>query len=243
MTTDDLDELTLATAQLRGHLQRLDRNGVSRLPLPAPTPKAPPAPVVAADPSLLLALKVIRDDLGDCTRCKLHPTRKNIVFGVGNPGADLVFVGEAPGANEDAQGEPFVGDAGQLLNKMINAMGWGREDVYIANILKCRPPGNRNPEPDEIEQCEPFLIRQLGAIKPRMIVALGKFAAQCLLRRYDTPISALRGSFHEYQGVKVMPTYHPAYLLRTPSAKRMVWDDLQLVMAELDRLGVKPPRS
>ena len=233
------DEWAWIAAQAREHLARLGRHGVANLPraeLEAEVPAAAPVRVRDGAP-----LQLIRDDLGDCRRCKLHPTRKNIVFGVGNPAADLVFVGEAPGSNEDAQGEPFVGDAGQLLNKMIVAMGWSREDVYIANILKCRPPGNRNPEPDEIEQCEPFLIRQLAALKPRMIVALGKFAAQCLLRRYDTPISALRGKFHEYQGIRVMPTYHPAYLLRTPSAKRMVWDDLQLVMAELARLGVNPP--
>jgi DNA polymerase len=208
------------------------------VPSPAPRAAAPP-PLATADSS---ALTAIRADLGDCTRCKLHSSRKNIVFGVGNPAADLVFVGEAPGANEDAQGEPFVGEAGQLLDKMINAMGYAREDIYIANILKCRPPGNRNPEADEIARCEPFLKRQLGAIAPRMIVALGKFAAQCLLGRPDTPISALRGTFHEYEGVKLMPTYHPAYLLRTPSAKRQVWEDLQLVMAELERLGIKPPR-
>jgi uracil-DNA glycosylase family 4 len=255
----DADEWNWIAAQAREHLQRLATHGVARLPIAdlvvadaAPAPAAAPAaaavsgiPGIPGTPGVRdgRELQVIRDDLGNCTRCKLHPTRKNIVFGVGNPAADLVFVGEAPGANEDAQGEPFVGDAGQLLTRMIAAMGWAREDVYIANILKCRPPGNRNPEPDEIAECEPFLIRQLAALKPRVIVALGKFAAQCLLRKPDTPISALRGRFHEYQGIRVMPTYHPAYLLRTPSAKRMVWDDLQLVMAELDRLGVKPPRQ
>jgi uracil-DNA glycosylase len=226
---NDTDELCRLTSSLRRHIQK--RPGL--VVPPEPRPAAPN----------LNVLHEIRAELGDCTRCKLHPTRKNIVFGVGNPSADLVFVGEAPGANEDAQGEPFVGDAGQLLTKMINAMGWRREDVYIANILKCRPPGNRNPEADEIEECEPFLIKQLAAIEPRVIVALGKFAAQCLLRKPDTPISALRGRFHEYQGIPVMPTYHPAYLLRTPSAKRTVWDDLQLVMRELERLGVVPSAS
>jgi DNA polymerase len=243
---NDRDELRQVIDQARRHVARLARHGVSRLPVAAapvvPAAAAPVAPSVAAprdrDPS---ALAVIRDDLGDCQRCKLHAGRRNIVFGVGNPAADVVFVGEAPGANEDAKGEPFVGEAGQLLDKMIAAMGWRREDVYIANVIKCRPPGNRNPEPDEIEQCEPFLKRQLGAIRPRMIVALGKFAAQCLLRKYDTPISALRGRFHEYEGVRLMPTFHPAYLLRNPSAKRQVWDDLQLVIAELARLGVVPP--
>lgn len=186
-------------------------------------------------------MSVLRAELADCARCKLHSTRKNLVFGVGNPSAELVFVGEAPGANEDLQGEPFVGDAGQLLTKMIQAMGFAREHVYIANILKCRPPGNRNPEPDEINACEPFLVRQLALIKPRVIVALGKFAAQFLVRKPETPISALRGRFHQYHGIQVMPTYHPAYLLRSPAQKRVVWDDLQLVMHELDRLGVVRP--
>jgi uracil-DNA glycosylase family 4 len=244
------DEWAWIAGQAREHLERLRRHGVAHLPVaevaPPPVVEASAPPVVvgdAVDGRDGAALRTIRDDLGDCRRCKLAPTRKNIVFGVGNPAADLVFVGEAPGANEDAQGEPFVGDAGQLLTRMILAMGWGREDVYIANIIKCRPPGNRNPEPDEIAECEPFLIRQLAALKPRVIVALGKFAAQCLLRKDDTPISALRGKFHEYQGIPVMPTYHPAYLLRTPSAKRMVWDDLQLVMGELARLGVHAPRA
>src|SRR5947207_195136 len=140
------------------------------------------------------ALQVLRDEIGDCQRCKLSPSRTNLVYGVGNPDADLVFVGEAPGADEDAQGEPFVGKAGQLLTKMIEAMGYTRDDVYICNVLKCRPPGNRNPEPDEVAKCEPFLKQQLAAIRPRMIVALGKFAAQCLLRD-DTPITRLRGGF------------------------------------------------
>jgi uracil-DNA glycosylase len=243
----DRDELGYLAEQLRRHLGRRASAGVWRLPV-APAPEIEAAvELVEAAPAVAgrdaSALQLIRDDLGNCTRCKLHAGRKNIVFGVGNPAADLVFVGEGPGANEDAQGEPFVGEAGQLLNKMILAMGWARQDVYIANVVKCRPPGNRNPEPDEIEQCEPFLIRQLGTIKPRVIVALGKFAAQCLLRRFDAPIGSLRGRFHEYQGIRVMPTFHPAYLLRTPSAKRTVWEDLQLVMAELDRLGVKAPRS
>jgi len=181
-------------------------------------------------------LEAVRSELGDCTRCKLSGGRKTIVFGVGNPDAKLVFVGEAPGFHEDEQGEPFVGDAGALLTKMIIAMGRTREDVYICNIIKCRPPGNRNPEPDELSACEPFLRQQLGAIRPRAIVALGKFAAQALLRT-EASISTLRGHFHEYQGIPLMPTYHPAYLLRTPTAKRMVWDDLQLVMKHLADLG------
>jgi uracil-DNA glycosylase len=186
-------------------------------------------------------LQVVRDDLGDCKRCKLAPSRTNLVFGVGNPDADLVFVGEAPGADEDAQGEPFVGKAGQLLTKMIEAMGYSRSDVYICNVLKCRPPGNRNPEPDEVASCEPFLKRQLAAIRPRMIVALGKFAAQCLLRD-DTPITRLRGGFRSYEGIPLMPTLHPAYLLRDPSKKKLAWEDLKAVNAALARVGIHPPK-
>ncbi|HEX4802496.1 MAG TPA: uracil-DNA glycosylase, partial [Myxococcaceae bacterium] len=149
-------------------------------------------------------LEEIRAELGDCRRCKLCSGRTNIVFGVGNPKAELVFVGEGPGADEDQQGIPFVGKAGQLLTKMIEAMGYRREDVYICNVIKCRPPGNRNPEPDEIAACEPFLKKQLAAIRPRMIVALGKFAAQCLTRS-QAPISKLRGGWHSYEGIPLMP--------------------------------------
>lgn len=179
------------------------------------------------------ALVGIREDLGDCTRCKLHSLgRRQIVFGVGNPGADLMFVGEAPGADEDVQGEPFVGRAGQLLTKIIEAIGLLRQDVYIANLIKCRPPGNRNPEADEVGQCEPFLLRQIDAIGPKVIVALGKFAAQSLLRTTD-PITRLRGREYKYRDAILMPTYHPAYLLRTPSAKRDVWTDMKRVRAIL----------
>ena len=179
------------------------------------------------------ALAFIRSDLGDCTRCKLHTLgRKQIVYGVGNPNADLMFVGEAPGADEDIQGEPFVGRAGQLLTKIIEAIGLTRNDVYIANVIKCRPPGNRNPEPDEVEQCEAFLFRQIDTIKPKVIVALGKFAAQSLLRTTD-PITRLRGREYKYRDAVLMPTYHPAYLLRTPSAKRDVWEDMKRVRAIL----------
>lgn len=185
-------------------------------------------------------LALVREELGDCTRCKLAGSRKTLVYGVGNPDAHLVFVGEGPGADEDEQGEPFVGKAGQLLNKMIEAMGYRRADVYICNVVKCRPPGNRNPEPDEIAACEPFLKKQLGAIRPRMIVALGKFAAQCLLRD-DTPISRLRGNFRTYEGIQLMPTFHPAYLLRDPSKKKEAWEDLKSVLAALSRMGFEPP--
>lgn len=175
------------------------------------------------------ALAAVRADIGDCTRCKLHTQgRTQVVFGVGNPNADLMFVGEAPGADEDVQGVPFVGRAGQLLTKIIEAIGLEREDVYIANVIKCRPPGNRNPEPDEVETCEPFLFRQIDIIKPKVIVALGKFGAQTLLRT-DAPISKLRGRVFDYRGAKLIPTFHPAYLLRNPSAKREVWEDMKLV--------------
>src|SRR5437016_5071413 len=176
----------------------------------------------------------IRQDLGPCTRCKLHTLgRRQIVFGVGNPNADLMFVGEAPGADEDIQGEPFVGRAGQLLTKIIEAIDLKREDVYIANVIKCRPPGNRNPEPDEVEQCEPFLFRQIDNVKPKVIVALGKFAAQCLLQTTD-PITRIRGREFKYRDAILIPTYHPAYLLRTPSAKREVWEDMKRVRAILN---------
>jgi len=170
----------------------------------------------------------------DCQKCSLCKTRTNIVFGSGNENANLVFVGEAPGADEDKQGKPFVGKAGQKLTQIINAIGLSRDEVYIANVLKCRPPNNRNPLPQEIEACEPYLIAQLEIIKPKVICALGTFAAQTLLRT-DQPISKLRGRFHTYQGIRLMPTYHPAYLLRNPKSKRDVWEDVQKVRAEYDR--------
>jgi len=175
------------------------------------------------------ALSNIRTDLGECTRCKLHALgRKQIVFGVGKADADLMFVGEAPGGDEDIQGIPFVGRAGQLLTKIIEAIGLTRDDVYIANVIKCRPPQNRNPEPDEVSTCEPFLFQQIDIIKPKVIVALGKFGAQTLLRTLE-PISKIRGRVFEYRGAKLIPTFHPAYLLRNPSSKREVWEDMKLV--------------
>ncbi|HZX43024.1 MAG TPA: uracil-DNA glycosylase, partial [Myxococcaceae bacterium] len=179
-------------------------------------------------------LDEVRKELGDCKRCKLCTGRKNLVFGVGNPQARLVFVGEGPGAEEDNQGIPFVGAAGQLLTRMIAAMGYNRDDVYICNVVKCRPPGNRNPEPDEIEACQPFLEAQLHAIRPEVIVALGKFAAQTLLRT-NTPITRLRGQWREYVGIPLMPTFHPAYLLRSPGEKKAAWTDLQAVMARFPK--------
>ena len=256
------DELRELIAGFRTHLELRGRSGAlgvpagpsARVAVEAPPPVAGPPPVeappVEAPPVIhappaegvrSLTLAVIREELGDCTRCKLSGGRRNIVFGVGNPQADLVFVGEAPGADEDMRGEPFVGVAGQLLDRMIGAMGFDRQDVYICNVIKCRPPYNRNPEPDEVAACEPFLKQQLAALKPRMIVALGKFAAQSLCRT-QTPISRLRGNFHSYEGIQVMPTFHPAFLLRTPEAKRHAWADLQSVLAALARMGIHPPR-
>jgi DNA polymerase len=250
---------------IRAQLEHQRRLGVLGYPVSSATPApsrpapavpaatAPPAPRVGAgsgepvaslfaEPAIARAtsLAELRDAIGDCQRCKLAPHRTNLVFGVGDPHARLVFVGEGPGADEDAQGEPFVGRAGQLLTEIITkGMRLRRQDVYIANVVKCRPPGNRNPEPDEVEACEPFLARQLALIGPEVVVALGKFAAQTLLRT-KTPITQLRGRWFDYRGVKLMPTFHPAYLLRNPAEKRMVWQDIQQVMRVL---GISPARS
>lgn len=178
-------------------------------------------------------LEKLRDEIGDCQRCKLGKTRTKLVFGVGNPDARIVFVGEGPGKDEDIQGEPFVGRAGQLLTDIITkGMKMQREDVYICNVVKCRPPENRNPEPDEVDACEGFLIKQLEIIKPEVIVGLGTFAAHTLLKT-ELPISQLRGRFHDYHGTKLMPTFHPAYLLRNPEKKKEVWEDIKMVMAEI----------
>jgi uracil-DNA glycosylase family 4 len=179
------------------------------------------------------SLESIREDIGDCRRCKLSEHRKTIVFGEGNPKARLVFIGEGPGAEEDATGRPFVGRAGQLLDKIIAAIGLKREDVYIANIVKCRPPGNRTPEKNEVETCEQFLFRQLEFIKPKVIVALGSPAFQCLMRTRE-PISRARGEWRDWNGVKLMPTFHPAFLLRSPDKKREVWEDMKKVRVYLD---------
>ena len=210
-----------------------------------PTTPAAPTPIrraVTAAPDLFVApgvqrattLEDLRTELGDCQRCKLSAGRTNIVFGVGNPKAQLMFVGEGPGRDEDLQAEPFVGRAGQLLTEIITkGMKMRREDVYIANVIKCRPPQNRNPEPDEIAACQPFLVRQIEIIQPKVLVALGKFAAQTLLG-LQTPISRLRGNWYAYQGIKLMPTLHPAYLLRNPNDKRLVWEDIKMVLRELE---------
>lgn len=222
------------------------RIGVAGAPVddePASSPRPDP-PTEASSTSLEVtplafsrsgeeALRAIREEIGDCTRCKLHRLgRKQIVFGVGNPSADLMFVGEAPGADEDIQGIPFVGRAGQLLTKIIEAIGLTRDDVYIANVIKCRPPENRNPEPDEVETCEAFLFQQIDRIQPKVIVALGTFAAKALLKTQDS-ISRLRGRTYDYRGAKLIPTFHPAFLLRSPDRKRDVWEDMKKVRALL----------
>jgi uracil-DNA glycosylase family 4 len=205
-----------------------------------PRPASAPIEMLSRYPGLekTATLEELRAFMGDCQRCKLAPLRTHLVFGVGNPEADLMFVGEAPGADEDARGEPFVGRAGQLLTDIIErGMGLRRADVYICNVIKCRPPDNRNPEADEVAACEPFLMRQIDLVQPRAIVALGTFAVQALLK-VKTPISRLRGNWHEVRGVKLMPTFHPAYLLRSPGEKRWVWQDIQEVMK---LLGIETP--
>jgi DNA polymerase len=254
------NELRAIAAGLRTHLEaraRCGLVGVSQAPSPrfssSPAEPAPSSGIhpltnpddveasFAADGEPPLprgghGLTLVRAELGDCQRCKLAKGRQHIVFGVGNPEAHLMFVGEAPGADEDAQGEPFVGAAGQLLTKMIQAMHLDRETVYICNVIKCRPPGNRDPEPDEVAACEPFLRKQIAVVQPRVIVALGKFAAH-LLTGEPTPITRLRGNLKHYQGIPVMPTYHPAHLLRDESRKREAWHDLKEVMALLKHMG------
>jgi DNA polymerase len=203
----------------------------------APQPVQPP-PTATITSVERRPLDEIRRELGDCQRCKLCKGRNTIVFGAGNPRAELVFVGEGPGEEEDKQGVPFVGKAGQLLTKMIEAMTFTRDTVYICNVVKCRPPNNRNPEPDEIEACEPFLKAQLASLQPKVIVALGKFAAQTLLRD-QTSITRLRGQWRQYQGIPLMPTFHPAYLLRQPEEKKLAWMDLQEVMKRFGRTPEK----
>ena len=211
------------------------RGAATAVPTPHPTrvDASPGDLFTEAGVAQARTLDELRQAIGDCRRCKLAPHRTHVVFGVGNPRARLVFVGEAPGRDEDLQGEPFVGRAGQLLTEIITkGMRLRREDVYIANVIKCRPPENRNPEPDEVATCEPFLVRQLELIEPEVIVALGKFAAQTLLRT-KTPITQLRGRWFDYHGIRLMPTFHPAYLLRNPGDKRLVWDDIRKVMGAL----------
>jgi uracil-DNA glycosylase len=233
---------------LRRHLERRERAGIRTLPNEMPDKRTMPAiggeerapkrteGDLFSEPSPALGAKTLeelRAGIGDCRLCKLCSGRTNLVFGVGNPHARLMFVGEGPGRDEDLQGEPFVGRAGQLLNDIITkGMGLRREDVYIANVVKCRPPDNRNPEPDEVAACEPFLKKQIDLIRPEVIVGLGKFAVQTLLQN-KVPITKVRGTWHQYHGIKLMPTFHPAYLLRNPADKKLVWEDIKKVIKEL----------
>ncbi len=229
--------------QLTEHLaffEQLGANGVSRDPrwrgradfaqvFAQPARSGEDARAGGADPEMVPdTLEQIRSDLGECSRCKLSRDRTTLVFGVGSSDADLVFVGEAPGRDEDLQGVPFVGRAGQLLTKIIGSIGLTRDEVYIANVIKCRPPNNRNPERDEVQTCEPFLFRQLDVIRPKVVVALGAFAVRTLLDS-DQAISRLRGQVYDFRGAKLVPTYHPAFLLRSPDRKRDVWDDMKKV--------------
>lgn len=232
MQFDDLrKEVRELAHSLRGWVAYQKELGVRGFPSCAACPE--PAGI-GEFPSRVLTLKDVREEIGDCTRCALCESRTQVVFGVGPEDAALMFVGEAPGADEDRQGEPFVGRAGQLLTKIINAMKFDRKEVYITNVNKCRPPENRDPRPDEVAACEPFLIRQIQVIKPEVLVCLGKWAAQTLLNS-QTPISALRGRFYDYHGIPLMPTFHPAAILRNPSLKRPLWDDMKQVMARMGK--------
>ena len=207
--------------------QTMTELGFPRAESAEPAPVARPRPEVLA-PRTDDTLESVRADLGECTRCALHEKRSNLVFGVGNPNADLMFIGEGPGFEEDRQGIPFVGPAGQLLTKIINAIDLSRDDVYIANVVKCRPPRNRDPEPEEVEECRPFLDRQVDTIKPKVICALGRISAQNLLKTEDG-ITRIRGRIYNYRGAKLVPTFHPAYLLRNPEKKRECWEDMKLI--------------
>jgi uracil-DNA glycosylase len=241
------EELREMVVAVRRHVQRQQRAGIRLLPRARSTNRKAEE---AASGALLgelegnlfsdyaaayqaKSLEGLRAAIGDCRRCKLWPGRTHLVFGVGNPRAKVMFVGEGPGRDEDLQGEPFVGRAGQLLTDIITkGMGLKRSDVYIANVVKCRPPENRNPEPDEVESCEPFLKKQIDLIRPKVIVALGKFAVQSLLKS-KVPITRLRGVWQDYHGIRLMPTFHPAYLLRNPGDKKLVWEDIKKVLQEL----------
>ena len=223
MSREALATVTHAVQQYVRYMQRL---GVEELPLQVSVDAADWAPRSEA------ALQQLADSVRECERCGLHRSRTQVVFGVGDPTADLVFVGEAPGESEDRQGEPFVGPSGQLLTRIIEAMGLRREQVYIMNIVKCRPPNNRDPRPDELAACRPILQAQLDCLQPRVICTLGKFASQALLQTEES-ISRLRGRFHKLGEIPVMPTYHPAYLLRNPNEKRAVWQDMQAIQKML----------
>jgi DNA polymerase len=219
-------------ADLKDYLEYLRGMGIETIPVSG-TKATVLSSTLSSLPTNVLTLEEIRRELGECHRCKLHHTRRTLVFGEGNAKATLMFVGEGPGYDEDVQGKPFVGKAGQLLTKIIQSIHLQREEVYITNIVKCRPPQNRNPEPDEIDHCNPFLLKQIDAIQPQIICALGTFAAQTLLKT-DTKITALRGRFYEFKGIKIIPTYHPAYLLRNPERKREVWEDMKRISEQLN---------
>jgi uracil-DNA glycosylase family 4 len=242
MPARDDPDMAGTAARMAEHVRYWQGAGVRRMAVPEAASAAgeavPETPAVTDTADAAGTLRVLQEEVAGCTLCPLAGGRTQTVFGVGSPTADVVFVGEAPGRDEDLKGEPFVGRAGQLLTDIIErGMGVPRASVYICNVVKCRPPENRNPFPTELAACEPYLVRQLAAIRPQVIVALGKFAAQALCRT-ETPISRLRGQWQEYEGIPVMPTFHPAFLLRNPSAKREVWEDIQAVMA---RVGLTPP--
>jgi uracil-DNA glycosylase len=245
--SSEREELATLVTSLRRHLERQDRVGIRFFAPGEPPPKdslgATDVNLLSGSESDLFSdssemykaktLEELRAAIGDCQRCKLWSGRTHLVFGVGNPKAKLMFIGEGPGRDEDLQGEPFVGRAGQLLTDIITkGMGLRREDVYIANVVKCRPPENRNPEPDEVASCEPFLKKQIDLVRPKIIIALGKFAVQTLLQT-KAPITKLRGHWHSYHGIKLMPTFHPAYLLRNPGDKKLVWEDIKKVINEM----------
>lgn len=227
-------------SQSRALLEGLHRWGFEAVTLPAATDQAEAEPATGGKTEPL-ELAVVEEQLQDCTRCALSKQRARVVYGIGNPDADLVLIGEAPGREEDRQGIPFVGEAGQLLDRILAAMNLSREQVYICNLIKCRPPANRDPLPEEIACCEPFLQQQLALIRPQLIVALGRFASQSLLRT-NTPITKLRGNWHEYAGIPLLPTFHPAYLLRNPAGKREVWEDMKQVMERLQSAAKKGPQ-
>ena len=226
-----LNDIHSTLASARSQLEALRDLGMEDLPRPV---AGAVEPILESSEALQETLAAIREDLGNCQRCDLGDSRTELVYGVGNPNARLVLVGEAPGREEDRQGEPFVGEAGKLLDRILLAMGMQRDDVYICNVLKCRPPNNRDPEPQEVAICEAFLIRQIAAIKPEVIIGLGRFAVHSLLKT-KIPISRIRGEWQSYQGIPLMPTYHPAYLLRNPEGKRDVWEDMKEVMRRLQR--------
>ena len=226
-----LNDVRTALASARSQLEYLSDLGVENLRTAASNAHLPQD--IDTSASLGETLDAIRADLGDCQRCGLGASRHKLVYGVGNPNAHLVLVGEAPGREEDQQGEPFVGEAGRLLDRILQAMGMRRDDVYICNVLKCRPPDNRDPQPDEVATCEAFLIRQIAAIKPQVIIGLGRFAVHSLLKS-KVPISRIRGEWQSFHGTPLMPTYHPAYLLRNPEGKRDVWEDMKAVLRRLN---------